>query len=113
MPQTPESQLIIHRAGSDDHTVQVRMAGLLTLDGVWQLTEMVAELSLHTDDQCDVSLDLSEISYCDRNSLFTLLGMCMTMRGLGVDITITDLSTTVRIQVDLAGLEKHLPIGDG
>ncbi|GGX58791.1 STAS domain-containing protein [Streptomyces minutiscleroticus] len=110
MDQHTEPRLVMRRVRADQHAVLVYLAGELDLDTTRLLVEDFVQLALHRDDHHRVLLNLSDITYCDPGSLFTLLGLCNALHAIGVLVTITDLSTAVRTMITLVGLGDQLPL---
>ncbi|GGX58882.1 STAS domain-containing protein [Streptomyces minutiscleroticus] len=110
MAQGPEPPLVVRQVRADGDAVLMQLTGELDVDAVRRLDEAVVDVVLGGDRGSRVLLDLSGVTYCGRDSAFTLLGMCITLKALGVDVTITELSTMARIAVHGAGLERRLPL---
>nr|WP_190189199.1 STAS domain-containing protein [Streptomyces minutiscleroticus] len=91
----------------------VYVAGELDSDTVRLLIDEFIQLAPYRDGRRRVLLDLSDIAYCDRGGLFTLLGLCNALTMTGVAVGITEPSTVVRTMIAIAGLGTRLPLRDG
>lgn len=122
MQQGASSRLTIRQTPAGEDTALLHLTGELDLQTIDLLTETLVRLVRHRPYGSygtygrygsygrRVLLNLSDISYCDRGSLFTLLGICQALRAANLDVTLTGLSPAVRTMINLAGLTRRLPL---
>ncbi|GGM21134.1 hypothetical protein GCM10010129_76770 [Streptomyces fumigatiscleroticus] len=110
MDHAAGSRLTVEREHAGEHAVLVSLAGRLDPGTVHQLTRAVMRQLLYDTVDPPVRLDLSDVVHCDPDSLHVLHGAVAVLEALGIDFTITHLSTTLHTAIDTAGLTAHLPL---
>ena len=110
MDQDRDLELSVDREPVDEHTASISLSGPLDTDAVHRLSRTIMRLLRHAPDHRTIRLDLSQIAHCAPGSLFLLTGLTAVLDEMGIDLTITDLSTPVQATLDTEALEHRLPL---
>ncbi|GGY00657.1 STAS domain-containing protein [Streptomyces minutiscleroticus] len=113
MGHTPRCELVIRDVRTHDGAAFLSVVGELGLKEVQLLTEAVEQLTRGQGEGRRVVLDLSEVSYCGRDSACTLLGVCWGMEVVGIRVVIAEVSAMARLAFESTGVAEQLPLAAG
>ncbi|MFZ3557165.1 STAS domain-containing protein [Streptomyces sp. BH055] len=108
--RTPQQRLTLHHVSTEPQHVSLRLAEELDYATVTTLCDTVADLMAHGIRH--LLVDLSEITWCDSASLYTLLGIHSALQHADDSLALTTPSSATRRGLDcLAPPASHFPTG--
>ncbi|WP_409240566.1 STAS domain-containing protein [Streptomyces sp. PA5.6] len=110
MEQGADSRLECYRTPESRSVVLIRLSGELDRDTADLLREAVVRVAAEPGEERRLSLDLSDLTYCDTAGLFTLLGICQALDTIGIKVWITKVGPVACVAISRAGLQYRLPL---
>ncbi|WP_409239684.1 STAS domain-containing protein [Streptomyces sp. PA5.6] len=110
MKQGADARLELYRAPASRPVVLIRLSGELDRDTADLLREAIVRVAADPGEERRLSLDLSDLTYCDTAGLFTLLGICQALDTIGIEVRITKAGLVACAAISRAGLQYRLPL---
>lgn len=98
------------RVEADQGEVTVVVAGQLDLSSTPRLDQLLNDLAV--DGAPDVSLDLTQVTFCDVQGVRALLKATETMRARGRRLVLRHTPASLRRLIGLLGLDSRLLLDD-